>query len=135
MFMNKVYRFLASIFIMVFLICGCNAEVKQIPPEEVVEEFFLLYSQNDLDGMKQYCSENFVKLYFGTGTVLGNTSATAQKIELVEESSNGKAVFLVDASISPEKNSALFGEETTSFYLTLVKDQNKNWVIDEFFTG
>ena len=112
-----------------------STEVKQLSPEEVVEEFFLLYSQSDLDGMKQYCSDNFVELYFGTGTVLGNMSATAQKIEIVEGSSNGKEVFLIEAEISPDKNSALFGEETTSFYLALIENQDKNWVIDEFFTG
>ena len=55
----------------------------------MIEEFFILYSQSDLEEMKQYCSEDFVKLYFGDETVLGNTSAVAQKIEVVEDLSNG----------------------------------------------
>ena len=137
MHMVKVYKILASVLVTVFFICGCSTEVERPSPEEVIEEFFILYSQSDLEEMKQYCSEDFVKLYFGDETVLGNTSAVAQKIEVVEDLSNGidKEVFFVEATISPEKNSALFGEDATCFYLSLITNEKGNWMIDEFFTG
>ena len=70
-----------------------STEVQERSPEAVVEEFFLLYSQSDIEGMKQYCSEDFVELYFGTDSVFGNTSATAQKIESVEEKARKKRFF------------------------------------------
>ncbi len=137
MCMAKVHKFWASIFATIFFFCACSTEVEKLSPEEVIEEFFVLYSKSDLDGMKQYCSEKFVELYFGTETVLGNTSASAQRIEAIENQSNNfdKVVFFVEATINPDEKSALYGEETACFYLSLIADQEGNWVIDEFFTG
>ena len=98
---------------------------------QVIEAFFDRFAQGDIEGMKQYCTENFTNYFFRADSAMGMYRAkllSSEWSELLE-------AFLVTVEFDPTPDCTLTGEENTSFYLSVETDAAGNWYINNFFTG
>ena len=97
---------------------------------QVIEAFFDRFAQGDIEGMKQYCTEDFSN-YFREDSAMGIYRAKL----LSAEWSELLGAFFVTVEFDPTPDSALAGEDTTSFFLGGHPDAAGNWHINSLFTG
>ena len=108
-------------------------------PQLTIEGFFQAFAQSDFALMKNHCTEECKKTFFGDGYCFGMTWAelTYISIDTLEyvKSSNDLNVF-VTVNMTPHKNSVFDKSQTsTSFYVMLQRQPDGRYLIDEFATG
>ena len=97
-------------------------------PYLVVENFFDSFILPNYENMKQYCTEEFQKAYFHDYDVYGIANINGMSLEHGQLYGDKwrfyATLYYVDSFL---------GEETTkSIYVVLVKNENGDWLIDEF---
>ena len=100
--------------------------------------FFTAFENSDYEAMKSYCTKECIDSYFHENDVDGMKWAKATKIEDVYDENTIQAdmyAFYVNVEMETSKNSALYGEKQTSFYVLLRQDEAGSWKINSFMTG
>lgn len=104
-----------------------------------VRVFFSCFNQQDFEAMKNYCTQNCIDNFFGSGYVFGMTKAGVNSISFEPNErlqAENKIVVLADVYMTPHEGSVFLPDQTeTSFYLILEKQNDGRYLIDEFATG
>lgn len=104
-----------------------------------VRVFFSCFNQQDFEAMKNYCTQNCIDNFFGSGYVFGMTKAGVNSISFEPNErlqAENKIAVLVDVYMTPHEGSVFLPDQTeTSFYLILKKQNDGSYLIDEFATG
>ena len=103
-----------------------------------LKSYFLCYEKSDFEGMKKFCSKNFVDEFFHDGDVFGNSTAKLVDIEEIKYDEDAmKYIAGVQIECMPTEGSALYNFEkpdvpvNTYMYLVLSVN-NGNAIIEAF---
>lgn len=108
-------------------------------PQSTVNGFFKAFAESDFFLMKNYCTEECRKTFFGDGYCFGMTRADILQMDIdpleYAKSSNDFNVF-VTVDMTPYEISVFDPSETSaSFYVILERQPNGRYLIDQFATG
>ncbi len=137
--MKKTISIISCCLLICLLFIGCNTESKEISIiENDLKSYFSCYEKGDFEGMKNFCTENYIDEYFHDGDVFGNATAKLVGIQEIKYDEKAmKYIAAVQVECMPTESSALYNfekpDESVNAYMYLVVSvDNGNAVIEEF---
>ncbi|MDE5604967.1 MAG: hypothetical protein K2I73_05240 [Eubacterium sp.] len=140
--MKKTISIISCCLMICLLFIGCstnNTESKEVAIiKNDLKSYFSCYEKGDFEGMKKFCTKNYVDEYFHDGDVFGNLTAKLVDFEEIKYDETAmKYTALVQIECMPTKISALYNrdkpDEPVNTYMDLVVSvDNGNAVIEAF---
>lgn len=118
-----------------------NSELKQNEllknPEKTTELFFKAFSKGDIKQMKNYCTQDCIDKFFVDDGVFGMKKASINNMEISKTVNNNSDVdIFVDVNMTPHELSVFDSKQTgTAFYVSLLKQADGTYLINDFITG
>ncbi|MCM1115131.1 MAG: hypothetical protein NC397_06495 [Clostridium sp.] len=136
--MKKAFNIGICLILIASCLIGCSRD-KETIIENTLTEFFSYYEKGDYEGMKKYCSEEFIENYFHDDDVFGNTTAKLLKItNIIYDEETAQYLVSIEMEITPTINSAHYDIENpiaATFIDIIITEQNNNMIIDGLTTG
>lgn len=109
-------------------------------PGTAITEFFDAFEKSDFEAMKRYCTTDFINAVFHSDNVWGMKWAkVVDTSALIEDANAHNAAVFVSVQMIASPDSALYQGNndviTTSFFITLIQDENGTWLLNGMQTG
>ena len=133
--MKKLMCIIMAIFAMLSLSCCNIAKEQESAAKEALTGYFAEYENSNYEGMKQYCTDEFVDNFFHDSDVFGCINAkllefTDRKIDTGNENT---LAFEINTSTKPIEGSANYDENEPTYETYIVyileKQSDGKWLI------
>ena|GEM_PF-519568 len=108
---------------------------------DVITKYFYAFSQKDYNKMRTFSTDRHNEEYMHDGDVWGMKWAMARDIDMVNhdflriDNKQKTIVFGVSVYMETVKTSSQYPSSQTFFYITLIKDEDGTWRVDQYMTG
>lgn len=103
-----------------------NYEDKQQKCSDITERFFEAFSKGDMENMKQYCTNDFIKDYFRNDSFLSMRSGTLKTIYSIRAFSNG------DYYVHLKMSSDDLADKERIYYAVFEEQPNSEFLMKSF---